>query len=105
LRREAAKMKDCCVESGDLLILKDNSKISDDERVTCYVHLTHTGFPEDSTFLEKLATSKEFTFRDVKELILEWPQMEFAKDVPIERIRLRTKQQNGFFGDIYRDND
>lgn len=31
--------------------------------------------------------------------------MSHAKDVPIERLRLRTKQQNMYFGEIYRNHE
>jgi hypothetical protein len=39
-----------------------------------------TGQPEDSQFIEKIEVSREYTLRDLKDVILSMKQMEFAKD-------------------------
>lgn len=62
-----------------------------------------TGQPEDSTYIEKLEVNREYSVRDLKEIVLSMPQLEFAKNYPIEQIRIREKQNNMFFGKIYRD--
>lgn len=79
--------------------------ITPEEKVLLYVHLTQTGHPEDSVFLDKIEVTKDFTVREVKETILEMTQMTHAKDMTVERVRLRTKQQNMYFGEIYRNEE
>jgi hypothetical protein len=39
--------------------------------VVLYVHLSNTGFPEDSAFLDKIEVTKDFTVGEVKEMVLE----------------------------------
>lgn len=62
-----------------------------------------TGQPEDSQYIEKIEVSREYTLRDLKDVILSMKQLEFAKDFPLEQIRVREKQRNMFFGRIIRD--
>jgi hypothetical protein len=62
-----------------------------------------SGQPEDSQYIDKIEVSREYTLRDLKDVILSMKQMEFAKDFPHEQIRLREKQRNMFFGRIYRE--
>lgn len=74
-----------------MLILKENSQITPEEKVILYVHLTQTGYPEDSQFMDKIEVTKDFIVGEVKEMILELTQMAHAKDISIDRLRLRTK--------------
>jgi hypothetical protein len=48
LRREKSAITKSHVNSGDCLILKGNSEISSEEKLTLHIHLTMTGLPEDS---------------------------------------------------------
>jgi len=79
--------------------------ITAEEKLVLYVHLTLSGQPEDSSFIGTLDTTKDFTVGDVKEMILEMPKMNFAKEAASGRLRLRTKQQSMYFGEIYKNND
>ncbi len=39
-----------------------------------------TGQPEDSQFIDTIEVNKEYTLKDLKEIVLSMPQLEFAKD-------------------------
>ena len=80
LRREKSAIVKSHVQSGDCLILKADTSITPDEKLTLYIHLTMTGLPEDSQFIEKIDVSKEFSLDDLKDIILSLPQLSFAKD-------------------------
>ena len=58
------------MSSGDLLILQCNTDVSAEDKLPLNIHLTMTGQPEDSQFLEKIEVSREFTLRDLKDVIL-----------------------------------
>ena len=73
LRREKSAIVKSHVQSGDCLILKADTSITPDEKLTLYIHLTMTGLPEDSQFIEKIDVSKEFSLDDLKDIILSLP--------------------------------
>jgi hypothetical protein len=103
LRRENQELVKCHVGSGDLLIIQGNAETNPEDKLTLNIHLTMTGQPEDSQFLDKIEVSREYTLRDLKDVILSMKAFEFAKDLPLEQIRVREKQRNMFFGKIFRD--
>ena len=39
-----------------------------------------SGQPEDSQYIDKMEVSKQYTLRDLKDVILSMKQFEFAKD-------------------------
>ena len=43
-----------------------------------------TGQPEDSQYIEKIEVNREYTLRELKDVILSMKQFEFAKDFPLE---------------------
>jgi hypothetical protein len=59
--------------------MKD-SDISAEDRLFLHIHLTTTGQPDDSQYIDKIEVFKEYTLKDLKETILQMPQFEFAKD-------------------------
>ena len=81
LRRDNQELIKAHVSSGDLLILQCNTDVSIEDKLALNIHLTMTGQPEDSQFLEKIEVSREFTLRDLKDVILSMKQFEFAKDL------------------------
>jgi hypothetical protein len=68
------------VSSGDQLILQSNVDVAPEDKLTLNIHLTMTGQPEDSQYIEKIEVSREYTLRDLKDVILSMKQLEFAKD-------------------------
>lgn len=105
LRREGVKIPKASISSGDLLILKENSLITPEDKLLLFIHVTMTGLPEDSQFVSQLAVTKDFTVQEVKESILEMDQFSNYKDIETSRLRIRTKQQNMYFGEIYKKDD
>jgi hypothetical protein len=67
--------------------------------------MTMSGQPDDSQYIDKIEVTKEYTLKDLKDIILSMNGFEFAKDFPHEQIRIREKQRNMFFGKIFRDQD
>ena len=63
----------CHVNSGDLLILKSDADLSPDEKLVLYIHMTMTGLPDDSQYADKIEVNREYTLRDLKEVVLSMP--------------------------------
>jgi hypothetical protein len=59
IRKEKASFLKNNVYSGDILALKNNLEISNDEKITLVVNLTLTGLPEDCIFIGNLDVRKE----------------------------------------------
>lgn len=60
---------------------------------------------EDSTFLEDIEVSKEFTLPDLKETLMELPTMAaLTLGLTPDHVRVRSKIHSGFFGPILRGN-
>jgi hypothetical protein len=70
LRRDNQELTKCHVASGDQLILQSNVDVSPEDKLTLNIHLTMTGQPEDSQYIEKIEVSREYTLRDLKDVIL-----------------------------------
>ena len=73
LRREKTNLTKCYVQSGDLLVLKSDADLSPEEKLTLYIHMTMTGQPEDSQFVDKIEVNREYTLKDLKEVVLSMP--------------------------------
>ena len=41
-----------------------------EDKLALNIHLTMTGQPEDSQYIEKIEVSREYTLRDLKDVIL-----------------------------------
>jgi hypothetical protein len=80
LRRENSELQKCHVSSGDQLILQSNQETAPEDRLALHIHLTMTGQPEDSQYIDKIEVNREYTLRDLKDVILSMKQFEFAKD-------------------------
>lgn len=80
LRRDNQELTKCHVSSGDQLILQSNVDVPPEDKLALNIHLTMTGQPEDSQYIEKIEVSREYTLRDLKDVILSMKQLEFAKD-------------------------
>jgi hypothetical protein len=80
LRRDNQELTKCHVSSGDQLILQSNVDVAPEDKLSLNIHLTMTGQPEDSQYIEKIEVSREYTLRDLKDVILSMKQFEFAKD-------------------------
>ena len=70
LRRENQELVKCHVSSGDLLILQCNSDTLPEDKLFLNIHLTMTGQPEDSQYIEKIEVNREYTLRELKDVIL-----------------------------------
>ncbi len=57
LRRDNAEVLKCNVSNGELLMLCSKSETKLEDRLQINVHLTMTGQPEDSQFLDKIQVS------------------------------------------------
>lgn len=60
--------------------------------------------PNDSLFIGNIDASREFKLTDLKEQILTMPHFT-GQNILSECLRLRVKNNNGFFGRIYRDEE
>ncbi|CDW84271.1 ubiquitin carboxyl-terminal hydrolase 40 [Stylonychia lemnae] len=113
LRREKQEIVKCHVSSGDLLIIKSDSILSAEEKLVLHIHMTMTGQSDDSQYIDKLEVHRDYTLKDLKDIVLSMPQFDFAKNYVIydfynilqngDQIRVREKQSNMFFGKIFRD--
>lgn len=81
IRRDKQEITKCYVNSGDLLILKGESDLTPDEKLSLNIHMTTTGLPEDSQYIDRIEISKEYTIRDLKDIVLSMPQFDFAKNL------------------------
>ncbi len=70
LRRDNQELTKCYVSSGDQLILQSNVDVAPEDKLSLNIHLTMTGQPEDSQYIEKIEVSREYTLRDLKDVIL-----------------------------------
>ena len=73
LRREKQEITKCYVVSGDVLIIKSDANISPEEKLTLLIHLTMTGQPDDSQYVDKMEVHREYTLRDFKDVVLSMP--------------------------------
>ncbi len=93
--------------------MKSDSEVSAEDKLQLHIHMTMTGMPEDSQYIDKLEINREYMLSDLKDIVLSMPQFDFAKNYvrnnlklsfqPQEQIRVREKQNNMFFGRIFRD--
>ncbi len=60
--------------------MKSDSDLSPEERLTLHIHMTMTGQPEDSQYVDQIVVDKEFTLKDLKDVILSMPSFDFAKE-------------------------
>lgn len=47
--------------------------MSAEEKLILHIHMTMTGQPEDSQYIDKLEINREYTLRDLKETVLSMP--------------------------------
>lgn len=80
LRRDNVELAKCHVASGDELMLVSNMETKPEDKLLVNIHLTMTGQPDDSQFLECIDVSQQYTLRDLKDVVLSLKQLEFAKD-------------------------
>ena len=73
LRREKSEITKSHVGSGDLLILKSDAEISAEDKLSLNIHMTMTGQPEDSNFIDRLEVNREYTLADLKDVVLSMP--------------------------------
>ena len=87
------------VHAGDLLCLKASKDLDVGEKLKFSLHVTERGIEAaDSKYLKDLEVPKEITLNELKEILADLLEC----DEP-EKIRLREKQHNGFFGKIFRE--
>lgn len=79
LRRDAVELNKCHVSSGDELILQSNLETKPEDRLQVNIHMTLTGQPDDSQYIDKIEVSQQYTLRDLKDVILTMKQFEFAQ--------------------------
>lgn len=94
-------MISCHVSSGDLLILKSDKTLLNDEKLKLSLHITTTGLSEDSNYLKDIEVSREITLNELKEIVSD--TIDCTEGV--DHIRLREKSNNMFFGRIFRESN
>ena len=73
LRKDKQPLTKSHIASGDLLILMNDADILPEDRLILHIHMTVSGLPDDSQYIDKIDVFKEFTLRDLKEAILLMP--------------------------------
>lgn len=101
LRRLKVTLVSCHVSSGDLLILKSDKTLLNDEKLKLSLHVTTTGLSEDSNYLRDIDVSREISLNELKEIVSD--SIDCTEGV--DHIRLREKNNNMFFGRILRDSN
>ena len=98
LRRVKQTLVKCQISSGDLLALKSDQQLLQEEKLKLSLHLTKTGLSEDSTYLQDVEVSRDYTLNELKEILCD------SLEAPsVDHLRLREKSSNGFFGRIFRE--
>jgi len=69
LRRLKIPLASCNVSSGDLLILKSDKLLLEDEKLKLSLHVTTSGLSEDSVYLKDIEISRDLTLNELKEII------------------------------------
>ena len=91
------------VSNGDLLILKSEADILPEEQCIIDIHETVTGIPNDCKAVGHITVRDADTVESLKESILEMEELRDSTELdnfPVERIRLRMRSRNLFFGKI-----
>jgi hypothetical protein len=55
------------------LILKSDADLLPEEKLCLNVHLTTSGLPDDSQMIDKVEVNREYTLKELKEIILSMP--------------------------------
>lgn len=85
--------------------MKNNQELLPEEKLKLSVHCTQSGLSQDSTFLQDIEVSKEFTLPDLKETLMDLPTMiAMTEGLTPDHVRVRSKIHSGFFGPILRGN-
>ena len=102
LRKEKATFEKNVVRFGEKLILK-NSKdgAGPGDILKIGISITSSGLPEDSTFIGTLDASADQKLEDVRDMILSMDRFQ-KKNLDESCLRIREKQNNMFFGRIFR---
>lgn len=79
LRRDNVEINKCHVVSGDELVLQSNLDTKPEDKLQVNIHLTMSGQPEDSQYIDKIELSQQYTLRDLKDVVLCMKQFEFAQ--------------------------
>jgi hypothetical protein len=94
------------VGNGDFLILKNEEDILPDEEVIIDIHETLTGIPNDCKGIGHVKVKDTDTIDELKEAILnmeEYDGRKELKEIELDRVRLRMRSRNLFFGRIFRE--
>ena len=94
------------ISNGDELIIKNEEDILPDEQVIIDIHETVTGIPNDCRSIGHVICKDADTIDDLKEAILnmeEYRDREELQTITTDRIRLRARSRNLFFGKIFRE--
>lgn len=78
--------------------MKSDKQLLQEEKLKLSLHQTKTGLSEDSTYLQDIEVSRDFTLNELKEILCD--QLEAQS---VDHLRLREKSSNGFFGRIFRE--
>lgn len=98
LRRLKQTLPKCHIQSGDLLLLKSDKELLTEEKLKLSLHQTRTGLSQDSTYLNDIDVSRDYTLSELKEILSDRFEAPSA-----DHLRLREKSSNGFFGRIFRE--
>jgi hypothetical protein len=71
------------------------------EKLKIALHCTSTGLSEDSQYMKDIEVSKEITLSELKEIIIDCLDLQLQDP---DCLRLREKNNNMFFGKIFREN-
>ena len=94
------------IGNGDFLILKSEEDILPDEQVVIDIHETKTGVPNDCKNIGHVTVKDSDTIDELKEAILrmeEYREKPELTSLETDKIRLRMRSRNYFFGKIFRD--
>ena len=61
IKKEKAGWAKNCVSSGESIMLKDNTEVTCEDKITLSVNYTSFGLPEDCTFIGQIDVSKKLT--------------------------------------------
>lgn len=105
IKKEKAGWAKNNVSSGETLMLKSNSELTMEDKITISVHHTGFGLPDDCTFIGQIEVSKKLSLDDLKSQIATMPHfVGLGNVVAKECMRVRDlTPSNRYFGRIHRD--
>jgi len=99
--KEDRLLREAGIKQGELIVLRDKDNPIPKEVLKIDIHVTKTGFHDDSEYLGILQAREEQTFLDLKNMIAQMPYFT-DKNIDVNCLRVRERRKDTFFGKIYR---